>query len=858
MLALIHRFTCAFLFIASCILIHILPLRGIAAQSSNGLIRQIEAVSPTRALIDLDDQWEYSNDDSEWSFLSIPCSLENQGKFYLRKKFSLSQQQSSNFSWEFIGLGINYQCDIYVNDQFLTHHVGGYTTCEFLIPEYMLHQGENSIRLNGSNELSAHETLPIIPDPYAPRNYGGIYRDIALVGLPPLWINDVTVQGGTVSGNISLRVSLNAGKLTHSGLPDSVIHSSSGSQLAISVRTDIYENNNTQPVVSTPEYQATMEESRSLQINISSIIPSPKLWSPASPTLYKARCTIWTKGTLIDEYNIHFGLRTFTNNGDIFSLNDLPFEIKGIVYEDDIQKEKNAIRYSSYEQDVQLIKTLGANAIRLDHPADPTLLTLCDEYGLLVFEQISVRDVPATILQSPNFISLAKNSLQQMITRDFNHPSIVAWGVASFADVARGSLYFEQLGTFSRTLDNRPTYCSIWDYAATCKGVNFCFVDEFGQETSEFQMQLHNWKLHNPTTPLVVSTYGKSIKPDDHNGYNDPLSVESQSKYIVACYNAMQKEHAAGGFIMSFTDWSSNRPSIVSIETNPYMHYTGLISYGRDERRLTFDVAKALFTGDKIPMIIVGEDTESAPVIYIIIGLIFLLMLVYLANNSRRFRENFSRAIFRPFNFYADIRDQRILSTMQTTILGVITAGTYAIFLSSIFFYIRTNWFFDHILNILIPWNGLKYETAQLIWHPIECVAIFSLIFFTLQIIISGIIRFWAIFVRSRIFFSDVYSIVLWAGLPSMILIPLCMILYRVIMIPQYVFITSLLSVFTVFWILFRVLRGTAVVFDVPFRNVLATAIGILAVVSAAIVYYYDTNYAAIPELTMIYRQLFT
>ena len=174
-----------------------------------------------------------------------------------------------------------------------------------------------------------------------------------------------------------------------------------------------------------------------------------------------------------------------------------------------------------------------------------------------------------------------------------------------------------------------------------------------------------------------------------------------------------------------------------------------------------------MYTGDKIPTIIVGEDPSSPPIVYIVVGLMFLLALVYLANNSRRFRENFSRAIFRPFNFYADIRDQRILSTFQTTILGVITAGTFAMFLSSVTYYIRANVLFDNLLDVLLPWNAVKLQIARMIWNPVECVVALTLLFFALQIIVAGIIRGCAIFVRSRIFFGDVYSIVLWAGLPS-------------------------------------------------------------------------------------------
>ncbi|HET7152749.1 MAG TPA: glycoside hydrolase family 2 TIM barrel-domain containing protein, partial [Candidatus Kapabacteria bacterium] len=832
---------------------------ALSPQKTREVIHQLESASPTRALIDCDGQWEYSENGSDWTTITLPNAFEREGHFILKKEFSLTGQQASGYIWKFVALGVNYQCDIYVNDQFVTHHVGGYITCEAMIPAYMLREGENTIRLDGNSELSAHETLPILAGTFAPKNYGGIYRDVALVGLPAIWLNDIEVRPNVEAGgsaNVSILVSINAGKLTHAAIPDSLLHQHPESQVPITVRAEIYEANGTTPVATTQDFSTSVADFRAQQAKLSATVAAPHLWSCSSPSLYKARCMVLMNGTVIDEWTTQFGIRSFVNEGDKFLLNGEPFEIKGVVYEEDHQSDKSTLAYYLYDQDLQLIKTLGANAIRLDHPANPMLLRLCDEYGILVFEQIAARNVPSGVLNSANFISLVKNSMKEMIDRDRNHPCVAAWGVASFIDATRASEYLKQASDFAHQQDTRPLYYTTWDVNAPCEDVSFCFLDEFGKTAEQFQSDLHTWKAKHPSVPVVVSSYGKLIKPDDHNGYNDPLAVESQAKYLLTCYNALQQEHAAGGFIMSFADWYNDRPATMTAETNPYVNYTGLVSYSRDERRLSFDVAKAFFTGDNIPTIVIGEDPENPPIIYIIVGLIFLLMLVYLANNSRRFRENFSRAIFRPFNFYADIRDQRILSTIQTTILGVITAGTYAIFLSSVSYYVRMNVLFDDILNMLIPSNALKYQMALMVWNPVESVIVLTLVFFTALVFITAVIRFSAIFVRPRIFFSDAYSIVLWAGLPAIILIPLSMILYRVMIFPPYVTVTSFLAVAIVLWILFRILRGTAVVFDLPFRRVYTVALGILLGLAAVVMYIYDTNYGALAHLSMLWRQI--
>ena len=74
--------------------------------------------------------------------------------------------------------------------------------------------------------------------------------------------------------------------------------------------------------------------------------------------------------------------------------------------------------------------------------------------------------------------------------------------------------------------------------------------------------------------------------------------------------------------------------------------------------------------------------------------------------------------------------------------------------------------------------------------------------------------------------------------------------------LPQYVEVTSALAVCSVFWIIFRALRGTAVVFDVPFRRVYTGALAILLALGALVLYYYDSRYSAVAQITLIIRQM--
>ncbi len=97
-----------------------------------------------------------------------------------------------------------------------------------------------------------------------------------------------------------------------------------------------------------------------------------------------------------------------------------------------------------------------------------------------------------------------------------------------------------------------------------------------------------------------------------------------------------------------------------------------------------------MFLGEKIAALPVGTHSVSSPVSYVLLGLLLLILFFWLLNTDRRFRESVFRALRRPYNFYADIRDQRILSNLHTAILSAIVAVTFAIVVSSVLYHFRS------------------------------------------------------------------------------------------------------------------------------------------------------------------------
>ena len=112
-----------------------------------------------------------------------------------RRSFTLNEELLKEYAFKFVALGINYDCEIYINEVFVGKHVGGYTSFEFEIPDDALQIGqENTIKVVVSDRLNARNTLPLWKQIWGWKNYGGILRDVYLLATPKLWIDRVHLR----------------------------------------------------------------------------------------------------------------------------------------------------------------------------------------------------------------------------------------------------------------------------------------------------------------------------------------------------------------------------------------------------------------------------------------------------------------------------------------------------------------------------------------------------------------------------------------------------------------------------------------------------------------------------------------
>ncbi len=792
--------------------------------------------SPTRHKIDLSGIWEVSVDGDEAIRVAVPSAFDGVAELQYERTFTIPDTLLGRSSIELVAYGINYTAEIWINDTFIGNHNGGYTSFSFPVsPEILNHSGPNRIYVATSNTLRTRDTVPIRSQMGTERNFGGIFRDIYLLIAPEVSIHQAQVKTTFLDGYTAAEMNIQVTAGWKHVLPEDVITPDPEfSENTYEIGAELLDGSRGFVIAQSQRVRLNFSENRLTEGNFRLIVRNPRLWSPDNPDLYLLSLVLYRNGAVHDRSGIVYGFRDIAVRGASILLNGQPFRGRGVVYHEYHPDFGSAINYEVMERDVALMKIANINLVRILHrPPHPHLLTLFDRYGILCMIEIPVVNVPGQILRNSNFLSVAKTYLQETIIRDRNHPSVLAWGLGDDIEAPhQGAIhYIQQLTEHGRNFDDRPYYAAsrfpsnerISDY------LEFAVINippGMGQESLPV---LTHWKSRNQEKPLFIGKLGSYVEPGNLGGYSDPHSYEAQARYLLQMMEQLRDMAVTGILVNSFADWQGARPSMV-IPGNDYtLHSLGILSADRKQRR-GFEIVKALYRGEKIPPLIVGKASGGTPIEYVFGGFIVLIGFAYILNASRRFRENVQRSLFRPYNFFADVRDQRILSGFHTIYLGILISLTVGMTLASFLQHYQYNQILDFGFSHFLISDSLKIFLADALDQTWQLILLLSVICLAVLIVTAILIQVCSVFVKTRVLFSHSYIVAFWSALPFVGFIPLAMILYNVLETEFYVVpILGLLGLMGL-WVMFRLFKGMSIIYDVlSFR---VYVIGIFAVVS--------------------------
>lgn len=316
--------------------------------------------------------------------------------------------------------GAGQKTDIFIYLEKIAHHVGGYdefvvdiTDGVFRIPSAASLKDGVPIAVMCDNSRD----LEMIPSQIADFTiYGGLYRYVNMMYVPAVSIERVHIEtavkpGATAKAMIKIRLH-NPGSLTDN----------------LRLSTKIFDPTGKEIYSSSVNKAPWAEELALFELTIN----DPELWSPEHPALYRCEVVLDSShGQMTVSEN--FGLRyyKFETHGP-FKLNGERLLIRGTQRHEDHAGIGAAMTEDLIRKEMQLIKNVGANFIRLAHYQQSRIvLNLCDELGILVWEEIPWCRGG---VGGPAYKQQGRDMMRNMIDQHYNHPSIICWGLGNEND----------------------------------------------------------------------------------------------------------------------------------------------------------------------------------------------------------------------------------------------------------------------------------------------------------------------------------------------------------------------------------------------------------------------------------------
>jgi len=337
----------------------------------------------------------------------------NGGVGWYRKEFTLNENfKNKRVFIEFDGVYMN--SDVWINGVHLGNRPYGYSSFQYELTQHLKFGGKKNV-------------LAVRVDVQQPcsRWYSGagIYRNVRLTITDPVhiahWGTYVTIPH--ISDNeATIRIETkirNQSASAHQVTLESIILDVSGHEIARSRSNQKIDHD------SVNRFTQVVK------------IPKPKLWSLENPTLYHVKSKVSVNGRLADTGETPFGVRTFeftTERG--FFLNGKHVAINGVCLHHDLGYLGAAVNKRAIERQLEIMKTMGCNAIRTSHnPPAPELLDLCDRMGFLVMDEaFDEWERSKTMYGYGRFFDeWSERDLTDMILRDRNHPAIILWSIGN-------------------------------------------------------------------------------------------------------------------------------------------------------------------------------------------------------------------------------------------------------------------------------------------------------------------------------------------------------------------------------------------------------------------------------------------
>lgn len=537
----------------------------------------------------LDSIWQLEIGKKKY-FMPVPGCWEYnpeletyRGKGIYTKKIITENEENIRLVFK----GVSHTADIFFDGEKIKHHYNAFTPFDVIVKNVI--PGEHEIKVEVDNSFGEDSALHLPNDYYS---YGGITRPAGYEVIPDVYIK-----------NIHITTNFRNEKWT--AVAEIELHNISDKEICCKISTNIADKEFvTEHIRTLPDTVTKV----SVEGEFHNIIP----WDCESHKLYHVSGRLFQGNACVDDLNDRFGFRYVEVKGKDILLNGKKIFLKGFNRHEDYTGVGCAIPVQLMMKDVWLMKDLGANAVRTSHyPNDERFLDLCDECGILVWEENHARGLFLEDMKNPNFESQCKDCIDEMIYYHYNHPSVIIWGILNecASETAEGREMYKKQYDQIRNLDSsRPvTSASCRHYNDICLDlpdiVSFniysgWYNEEPVRETFEKLLE-RTYSAGGADKPFIMSEFGAAAMYGFRDSARRKWSEERQADILEETLDVyMNHEAISGVFIWQFCDcrvteegdWFRSR---VCMRNNK-----GIVD-GYRRPKLAYDVVKKKFKRGK-------------------------------------------------------------------------------------------------------------------------------------------------------------------------------------------------------------------------------------------------------------------
>ena len=554
--------------------------------------------SSARRVVSLDGMWRFAFDpqgqgvDKGWTMalpesitMPVPASFcdfftdkdsrEYCGDFWYETDFFVPGE------WEGKDIAVRFgsvahHARIFVNGVEVTAHEGGFLPFDAAVTDIVRYNQHNHLAVLANNELNetmlpAGRTTTLsngkkMAMPYFDfYNYAGIHRPVKLMALPKERVLDF-----------------------------SVVHSLSGTDadVAYTVTT------NGDHAVCVDVYDGAEKVAHADGKSGTLHIENVRLWNVHAAYLYSFVIRITDGETVVDEYHEKIGIRTFEIKDGNFRLNGKAVYLRGFGKHEDADIRGRGLDLATVKRDYELMKWIGANCFRTSHyPYAEELYQMADEEGFLVIDEVPAVGFMESTMNflsasqgngkkvgwfeketTPQLLENHKAALIDMINRDKNHASVIAWSILNEPQcTSEGTeAYFKTLFDLAHEIDpqKRPrTYAIVMmSLPNNSKGQQFAdFISlnryygwyvmggmNIVDAEAAFRREMDGWSMALHGRPMIFTEYGADTMPSEHKLPSVMWSQEYQNEYLDMNHAVFDSyDFVKGELVWNFADFQT-------------------------------------------------------------------------------------------------------------------------------------------------------------------------------------------------------------------------------------------------------------------------------------------------------------